>query len=205
MDRIVIASAAAFESDLLVKRLEDAGLLFTRIITGIGLTQASVTCARSLDLIRGRDVVFVCTGGMIATSFETAIYAARRVCLLPYDIRCGSSELVEAFDPDVGLNSLDFGFARADVAGSLGVSVLNEAGSRYDGFIETMELYGVARAWQHNANSISAFIAVTNAVGADARKNWQSHFQVAAQMTADQLAPKVISHFKAGTNHHEAH
>ena len=193
MSRIIIASAAAFETDALVVNLEKAGVPFTRIFTGIGLTQTSMTCARLADLVFGRHVFFVCTGGVIDAEPIMRIYAARRVYLAPYDIRHGTSELVGQFDPDMTLNGDDLGCSQIDVAGSLGVSVQTDRTDNQDHLIETMELYGVARAWRHHAKSLSAFVTTTNATGPKAREQWRDNFKKAAQLTAEQLTPKIVS------------
>jgi hypothetical protein len=193
MSRIVIASAAAFETDDLVLNLERAGLVFTRIVTGIGLTQASITCARLLEVVQGRHVFFICTGGVIGSDPSMRVYSARRVRLCPHDIRSGSSELVGDYDPTLILDGEDLGFGHVDIAGSLGVSVRLEANRRHDNMVETIELYGVARAWQHQTKSFSAFVTTTNQTGPDARDQWRQNFKTAAQLTAQQLAPKLLS------------
>jgi hypothetical protein len=196
MTRIVIASAAAFETDPLVSSLEKSQVSFTRLITGVGLTQSSINCARLADVVRGRHVFFICTGGFIGTKFSMQLYAAGRVTLAPYDVRQEFSEMVEGFDPHLEIGGHTLGLKKIDVTASVGVSVHRDLTSRYDQMVETMELYGVARAWLQQARSFSAFISTTNITGPSAREQWRQNFKAAAQMTAEQLAPK-IAHFAA--------
>jgi hypothetical protein len=200
MGRIVIASAAAFETDPLVDRLASARVDFTRLTTGVGLTEASMTCARLTDVIRSRFVFFICTGGTIGSDTSLRTFSARRVSLRPYDVRHGFSQLVNGCDPDIILEPLNFGYELVDAAGSLGVSVHSEICPPEGLIVETMELYGVARAWQHHAKRLTAFVTVTNTTGPLAREQWRNQYKDAAQMAADQLAPKILAFISQKVN-----
>lgn len=58
MSRLIIASAASFETLELVNRLAVAAIPATNIITGIGHTQSTITATRLQNCVRGRDVIF---------------------------------------------------------------------------------------------------------------------------------------------------
>ena len=189
MSRLVIASAAAFESEELVRRLGLLSIPVTNIITGIGHTQSTIIASRLQNFIRGRDVIFCCTGGVIGPFEAVSIFRATSVKLAPFDVRAGHSELLDPFDATCALTGLPLDLPTCDVFASLGITVACEVRPIPGVKLETLELYGVARAWLSEANSFTAIVASTNATGPTARQQWRDNFQLAATLTADTMVP----------------
>lgn len=202
MNRFVIASAAFFETGELVSNLRHAGLDVTHLVVGVGLTEASIVSARLRDLVSDRHVIFCCTGGILGVFQTVEIYQAGSVHLAPQDVREGHSYLLSNFDPPIFLKSLSLGLPECTAAGSVGVSLIESGAqdlstpfkntSSEAATLETIELYGVARAWHGHAKSLTAIIASTNAVGPSAHQDWQRNFKLAAQKTATLVAEKLL-------------
>ncbi len=191
MSRLIIASAASFETAELVRLLEGSAIPVTNIITGVGLTQSTITASRLQNFIRGRDVVFCCTGGIIGPFSAVTIYRASSAKLAPFDVRRGQCELLKQFDPVCQFEGLPLRLPICDVLGSVGVTVASEPSHGGPIMLETLELYGVARAWLSHAKSFTAVVASTNEVGPTARKQWQENFRLAATLTADTLVGEI--------------
>ena len=191
MSQLVVASAASFETADLIHRLSEKAIPVTNIITGIGLTQSTIVASRLQSFVRGKDVIFCCTGGVIGPFDGVQVFSASAVRLAPLDVRRGDSELLDQFDPECVLSGLDFGLSICEAFGSLGISVGEERSSPGGHKLETMELYGVARAWLSEARSFTAIVASTNATGPKARAQWLENFKVAAAITAETLLPKL--------------
>jgi hypothetical protein len=187
MSRLIIASAAPFETAELVGRLTKAAIPVTNIITGIGHTQSTLIAGKLQNFVRGRDVVFCCTGGVIGPFISPIIFRASSVRLGSFDVRRGYSHLLEEFDPPCPLTGLPIDLPTCDVVNSLGVTLASEPAAGGAVTLETLELYGVARAWLPVARSFTAIVASTNATGPDARVQWRNNFKLAASQTADKL------------------
>jgi hypothetical protein len=191
MSQLVVASAASFETADLIHRLGERAIPVTNIVTGIGLTQSTIVASRLKSFVRGKDVIFCCTGGVIGPFNGVQVFSASAVRLAPFDVRRGDSELLGQFDPVCVLSGLDFGLSVCEAFGSLGISVGEERPSHEGHKLETLELYGVARAWLSEARSFTAIVASTNATGPCARVQWQENFKIAAAITAEALLPKL--------------
>jgi hypothetical protein len=191
MSRLIIASAASFETLELVHLLAGAAIPVTNIITGIGHTQSTITATRLQNFVRGRDVIFCCTGGVVGPFSGVTIYRASSAKLAPFDVRRGMSELLDSFDPVCQFEGLPLKLPECEALGSFGVTVASEPWPDGPVMLETLELYGVARAWLAHAKSFTAVIASTNSVGPTARKQWQENFRLAATLTADTLVGEL--------------
>jgi hypothetical protein len=203
MSRMIIASAASFETDEVICRLQRKGLDLTRIITGVGMTEAAMISARTRELVTDRDVIFCCTAGVIGDFDRIKIFSAGAVELRSWDIRNGKAELLTNFDPVLRLSPAALSLPDCHVLCSLGVStVVDDAvdfnltkGSRT--LLETIELYAVARSWLPLARSFTAIVATTNATGSRARSEWQANFKEAASLTGallEELLPRLHQH-----------
>lgn len=189
MNRIIIASAASFETDEVIARLQRKGIDLTRIITGVGMAEAAMTSARTRDLVTDRDVIFCGTAGVIGDFDTIKIFSAGTVELRSWDIRNGKAELLTDFDPVLRLSPLALSLPDCHALCSLGVStgvdegldINSTKGSRT--FLETIELYAVARSWLPLARSFTAIMATTNATGSRARSEWRANFKEAACLT----------------------
>ena len=137
MSRLVIASAASFESEELVRRLGLLSIPVTNIITGIGHTQSTIIASRLQSFIRGRDVIFCCTGGVIGPFEAVSIFRATSVKLAPFDVRAGHAELLDPFDATCALTGLPLDLPTCDVFASLGITVAISL------FLQAHDFYGV--------------------------------------------------------------
>jgi len=199
MTRLIIASAAAFETDESLQVLSKTDLEITRIVTGIGMTQSALISARTMDLVAGRHVVFCGTGGIVGNFSGTGLYSAQEIQLGPMDVRQGHCELLSDFDYSISLRPIELQLNTCNIVCSVGVTVGLEDNvlmrqkftNKSSSIIETIELYAVARAWLPVVRSFTAIIAVTNATGPNARTDWRNNFRYAATMTASFLADKV--------------
>lgn len=197
MARIILSSAATFETDETLEKLTQQSCNVTRIITGIGMTEAAITASRTRELIRGRDVIFCCTAGTIGNFDDIKLFVASAVGLGPWDVRNLKTDLLPAYDPPLTLSSLKFNLPKCEALCGLGIStqpdVVSDLGNRsiHSMVVETMELYAVARAWLPLARSFSAIVATTNSIGKNARSDWQRNFKRAAIVTSDFLAESL--------------
>lgn len=197
MTRIILSSAATFETDDALGKLTRQSLNVTRIITGIGMTQAALTAARTRELICGRDVIFCCTAGTIGNFEGIRLFMASIVGLGSWDVRNSKTDLLSAYDPPLMLSSLKFSLPACEALCGLGISTQPDVVSELNNqsihkmVVETMELYAVARAWLPLARSFSAIVATTNAIGDNARSDWQRNFKRAAMITSDFLAESL--------------
>lgn len=197
MTRIILSSAATFETDDALEKLARHPIHVTRIVTGIGMTQAAITAARTRELIRGRDVIFCCTAGTIGHFEGIKLFAASTVGLGSWDVRNLKTDLLSAYDPPLILRSLKFSLPTCQALCGLGISTQpdivleSDNQSIHSMVVETMELYAVARAWLPLARSFSAIVATTNAIGDNARRDWQSNFKRAAMITSDFLSESL--------------
>jgi len=187
----VIASAASFETDELIEGLQSRSVPVTRIITGIGLTASAMIAARLLDLVEGRHVIFCGTGGVIGAFKDVSLHLARSIELAPYDVRLGSAEILEYFDPKIELRRLPFQFPDCRVVSSLGISLGPESSPEGPLTIETIELYAIARAWATRAKTLTAIFGTTNATGPSGRSDWKQYHQKAASITANQVLAEL--------------
>jgi hypothetical protein len=191
MSRLIIASAAIFEIAPLMDSLSQLGVQSTYISTGIGLTESAIVAGRLRNLVADRHVIFVCTGGIIGDFSKTEIFRGSSVELAPYDARNGDSYLLSQFEPKLYFNSLPINLPQRDICGSLGVSKRLEKSTVAGERLETIELYGVARAWNSVARSFTAIIATTNATGPTAHDEWITNFESASKLTASLLVKEL--------------
>jgi len=193
MTRIVIASAAPFETDETIYRLQKKRIEFTRVITGVGMSEAAMIAARTRELITDRDIIFCCTAGIVGKFDKISLFLADKVELGSWDVRNGRTDLLKDFDRALNLSPKDIALPRCRALCSLGVSTRpdepRETQLKQDSqaVVETMELYAVARAWLPLARSFTAIVATTNATGEAARSDWRTNFKEAASMTAEFL------------------
>jgi nucleoside phosphorylase len=191
MDRLVIASAASFETDELIQSLENRSVSVTRIITGIGLVASAMIAAQLRDLVEGRHVIFCGTGGVIGAFKDVSLHMAKSIELAPYDVRLGSAEILANFDPKIELRRLPFKFSDCRGVSSLGISIGPESAPEGPLTIETIELYAIARAWATRAKTLTAIIGTTNATGPSGRSDWKEHHLKAASITAIQVVAEL--------------
>lgn len=190
MTRIVIASAASFETDETISRLQKNRIEFTRIVAGIGMSEAAMIAAKTRELISDRDVIFCCTAGVVGKFDHIRLFLATTVELGSWDVRNGRTDLLQGFDPPLNFSPKNFALPKCHALCSLGVSTsadeLRANASKHDALavVETMELYAVARAWLPLARSFTAVVATTNATGEGARSEWRANFKEAASITA---------------------
>lgn len=189
MSRIIIASAAAFETDDIIKNVGEISHDITRVVTGVGLTQSAIVAANTTDLVEGRHVIFCCTAGIVGTFKDVNIFCATSLELAPWDVRHKKTELLGQFDRSIQLNSLKFKLPACRVVCGLGISVKEDSTECIPNEIvtETIEAYSVARAWAERALTFSVLVATTNATGQDARDQWRRNFESAAKLTASAL------------------
>lgn len=201
MQRFILASAASFETDAIITNMHGRLADFTRIITGVGITETAMIAARTLSLVADRDVIFCCTAGSLTTFHKIELFSAQAVGLGSWDIRHKKTEVLSNFDPSIRLRPLDFHMKSCRVVCSLGISVSAENTTQnteliddsFGPIVESMELYAVARAWLPVARSFTAIVATTNETGVNARTQWQSNFRQAASETA-MCVVKNLSH-----------
>lgn len=203
MSRIIIASAASFETDEVIDRLQPKGIDMTRIITGVGMTEAAMISARTRELVTDRDVIFCCTAGIIGDFDRIKIFSAGTVELRSWDVRNGKAELLTNFDPVLKLSPPALPLPDCHALCSLGVSTRADEGVDVNltkgprTLLETIELYAVARSWLPLARSFTAIVATTNATGSMARSEWRANFKEAACLTGallEELLPRIHQH-----------
>jgi hypothetical protein len=189
MSRVIIASAAAFETDDIIRSLNQVPYEITRIVTGVGLTQSAIVAANTRELVEGRHVIFCCTAGTIGPFNDVGVFCAKSLELAPWDVRHQKTELLDQFDGPINLNPIEFKFPKCRVVCGLGISVAKEASMppSIDVLTETIEAYSVARAWIERAKSFTVLVATTNATGPNARAQWKRNFESAAKLTAASL------------------
>jgi hypothetical protein len=193
MSRVIIASAAAFETDDILRDSNQAPYEMTRIVTGVGLTQSAIVAANTRELVEGRHVIFCCTAGAIGPFNDVGIFCAKSIVLAPWDIRHQKTELLEQFDGPINLSPLEIKFPKCRVVCGLGISVAEEASMQpsSDILTETIEAYSVARAWIERAKTFTVLVATTNATGVNARAQWKRNFEAAAKLTASCLREEL--------------
>jgi hypothetical protein len=205
MERLVIASAAKFETTHLVNFLEHHNVPYTRIVTGIGWSESSMIASRTRDLIADRNILFIGTGGILGKFQEPHLYSVQSVSVSSFDIRSGSTELLAPFDKKIMLKSLDFKLPSARIVCSLGITVSEETTPPNEQLtIENIELYAVSRAWNECAKSLTALIATTNSTGPNSRESWKLNYIEAAKLTSDFIGPKLIPFTQIKEPHFEA-
>lgn len=195
MNRVIVASAAAFETDDIIRGANQASYEITRIVTGVGLTQSAIVAANTRELVEGRHVIFCCTAGAIGPFKDVGIFSAKSLELGPWDVRHQKTELLEQFDGPVILNPIEFKFPKSRVVCGLGISVAEESSMHpsIDILTETIEAYSVARAWIDRAKTFTVLVATTNATGANARAQWKRNFESAAKLTASSLREELAT------------
>lgn len=193
MSRVIIASAASFETDHIIHSATDIPYELTRVVTGIGLTQSAIVAANTRDLVEGRHVIFCCTAGIVGPFKDVGIFSAKSLELAPWDVRHQKTELLVQFDAPIHLNPLDFNAPKCRLVCGLGISVADESTGHFstDNMTETIEAYSVARAWVGRAKTFSVLVATTNATGQNARQQWKHNFESAAKLTASSLKKEL--------------
>ncbi len=193
MSRIVIASAAKFETDELMVELCRLGIDATQLVVGVGSTQAAILAARLREVVAGRDVVFCCTGGILGAFDEVAVYQAKVVRFNPSDVRHGQSYIVAGSEPSIDTTGLPFLLPACEISGSGSISLLPENYESITPKIETLELYSVARAWSPWVKTLTGIVAVTNSVGPKAHFDWKENFRLASSKTATSVAAEILN------------
>lgn len=191
MPRLIIASAAQFEISPVIDSLSGLGIEATVVNTGVGLTESSIVASRLRDLVSGRDVIFCCTGGVIGSFSTVEIFRAISVELAPHDVRNGATYLLNQYEPKLSFTCLPMMLPERAVYGSLGISREIDKSPSSGEPLETIELYGVARAWLPVAKSFTAIVASTNAIGPQAHEQWAANFIAASKLTASFLAREL--------------
>jgi hypothetical protein len=192
MGHLIIASAAGFETNEVMEKLRENGVRASQLIVGVGLVQSAIIASRLRDVVKDRDVVFCCTGGILGDFTGVDLYRAKDVVLRPNDVRHKQSYLVEGSEPPIELQSLPFSMPLCTVSGSPSISLSSEKSFGQIADIETLELYAVARAWFPWVKTLTGIVAVTNAVGAHAHEQWKSNFRNAASKTALAVTNEII-------------
>ena len=188
-DRLIVASAASFESQLLLQALARLAADVTFIEVGVSSITSSGLASRLVDIIRGRDVLFVGSCGISSPFDHPKLFAINRVKWAPVDVRRGDSYLVNGSEPELVLNGrLDLirGLEPGCASCSSSISLLHELKSDQV-VLENLELYSAAKAWSYQAKSFTAILGTTNQIGPNAHSEWKKNFRLVAKMTANHI------------------
>ncbi len=194
---MIIVSAAAFESAPLCAALAARESVAT-VVCGVGVIAAATAGQRVRSLCRGREVLFIGTCGTFGAFEQIALCRAQTLHWSPTCARVGLSYAVDktpplALDPRSRYDDLPV----AEVFCAPNVSLINNlpaaapAGMLY---VENVEAYAFLAALHTAARVVDVLLAVTNAVGRDAARQWRQHHSAAAELTAAYVKRRRFTH-----------
>ena len=184
---MIIAAAAEFETEpLRLKIARQADVDW--VCCGVGVLAAAAAGQRWQSLCRGREVLFIGTCGTFGTFKKIALCRAHTLHWSPTCARIGSSYAVDETPPRSLNSSAHYSdlpaaavFCAPNISLTNTLPAATQAGMLA---VENIEAYAFLSMLCDSAQSIDVLLAITNAVGEDAQRQWQQHHAQAAQLTA---------------------
>lgn len=193
---LLLVSAVAFELEPTTKLLAAAGVPHSVATLGIGALEAAKSCHRIASLSEHKHVIFMGTCGAFRGFQQPTVYRIRQVHWVPTGERLGQAYTVKDTAPPLTLsrhNPLYDDLPSADAVCSPAISTTAELPEGFQikpPVLENLELYSVAAEIQAVAQSFTALLTTTNAIGKEAHNQWRNNFKPAAELTAVEVAER---------------
>lgn len=195
---MIIAAAAEFETEpLRGKMTRQADVDW--VCCGVGVIAAAAAGQRWQSLCRGREVLFIGTCGTFGTFKKIELCRAHTLHWSPTCARIGASYAVDKTPPrslNCSAHYSDLPAAAVFCAPNISLTntlpVTTQAGMLS---VENIEAYAFLSMLCDRAQSIDVLLAITNAVGKDAHRQWQQHHAQAAQLTAAYVMRQRLVNF----------
>ena len=185
---MIIASAASFETEPLQAEVAKCATDVDWVLCGVGVLAAAATGQRLLSSCRGREVLFIGTCGTFSKFTQVALCRAQTLHWSPTCARAGLSYAVDE-TPPLPLNSSAYydNLPAAEVFCAPNISLTNTLPSAAPAgmlCVENVEAYACLSLLDKTAQSVDVLLAITNAVGKGAHRQWLQHHAQAAALTA---------------------
>ena len=197
MNQLLIVSAVRFEIEPLLAIMPS----IESIECGIGALNTARQHHTLCEAARGKHVLYIGTCGVYGSFHEVQLCQSDDLHWVPLCERLGQSWAIEGLELPVesGLSPLSLELPLASIVccqniaktDALAPDVLGRF--RQPLLVENLESYCVAKAVRNSAKSFTGILGITNQIGLEARKEWRQHFQEAAKLTAEYLAPRLSS------------
>jgi purine-nucleoside phosphorylase len=187
---VLIVAAAQFEIEPFTRALNLEGRSCESFICGIGALEAAKNSVPLEQAALDKEVIFLGSCGIFQSFEPLEIVECQTVHWLPYDLRVGKGYKIAGTMAPIHLRTAQEKKSAArlvDVVCSSTISLDPFLPEGFDSIktVENIELYSVSAAILATCRSFRAFLAVTNAVGPNAHREWQANFAAAAQECAN--------------------
>ena len=193
---------APFEVQPTLHRCASAGAKVDYESIGIGALAAAKACHHLATLAKSRLVVLIGTAGVFGPFRHIEVVTTTEVHWLPTSDRTGQSYSVEGSCPPLHLKSSAIATAsrleKCVTLCSPSISLTSDleqtahrqtASEQIKGrLIENIELYSVAEELSRVSKDFTILLAITNAIGPLAHRQWKENFAAAAELTAKTYA-----------------
>lgn len=188
---MIIVSAAAFEVQPLHAALVQRQIAVDWITCGIGVLAAATAAAQARDACCEQEVLFIGTCGTFGDFTGVKLCRAQRLVWSPTCGRAGLSYAVDDTPPLTLAAAPCYATLPAvDVLCAPNVSLVNTQAHQYTNCVENIEAYAFLHTLAAVTTTLTVLLAVTNAVGKAARRQWRQHHAHAAQLTAEFVLQK---------------
>ena len=193
---LTLLSAAEFEMRPTLQALGRLGIEAQGVECGIGPLNCAMSFSRTLEQVKGRDVVFIGTCGSLGAFSGIELITSRAAIWAPVAVRLGAADLIEDLHPPIHLpkTTSAFDLPHRMVVTSPCISrtsamtdSCHALAKEYGGAVENLEAYVIFGVADH-CRSFSTVLAVTNKVGPEGRIEWRRNFREAAELTAAYIA-----------------
>ncbi len=185
---LILVSAAAFETKPLRDLCDGRGLSYQVFETGIGPLNASESIHQLASVCYQKPVVFIGTCGVFGSFDGVELVRPNRVHWLPAGERLGFAYSISGLHKPYSLNgsTSHTKLSEVDVICSPTISIV--AGGTFPDqqrrYVENLELYSCMNGLE-KSKKLLIVLAVTNAIGPDAHRQWRSHHEEAAVKSSE--------------------
>jgi hypothetical protein len=164
---------------------------------GVGAILAAQNSAALASRVKGRDVIYVGTGGIFGSFCEPELFQPIRVHWSDSGLRLKCSYAIKGDLEPVDLpKEPAAALPVCEVVCSATISLMPEPPlvpqPKKDFILENIELYSIAKPLIEAAQSVKFIIASTNAVGSNAHQDWQKYANRAAELTAQFVKTNIV-------------
>lgn len=191
---MIIVSAAGFETSPLLARCADQSIPVTYVECGIGVFLATICGENSRSLCAGQEVLFIGTCGTFVDFTAIEIVKGRSINWLPTARRLDLSYAVDETPQLLLTSSLycdDLPARDIICAPDISKVCTLPVSLQPTNCVENIEAYAFLRAIIPVAKTIDVILAITNAIGEEAHRQWQRNQQRAASLTAEYVSARL--------------
>lgn len=195
--KIVLVSAAKFESTPTFELLKSHGINALQIEVGIGPLNAAKNCRQVAAQAQDQHVVFMGTAGTFGEFNKPYLVTAGEVIWLPTSVRTSQAYLIDGIEPPIPAikhSALFQGLQTATVICCPAISkitTLPPSFSTHTHVVENLELYSCIAEISESASQFDTVLGITNQIGESAHVQWKMNFQHCAKLSAEYILSKL--------------